>query len=374
MERFLLGHACGGTGTELAERCLANIGELPAASNFGFVYATDALTAEIPAILALLERRTGITQWVGTTGIGICTTAQEYYEQPALAVMLASFPEDAFAVLRAEHAGNGASRALFSKSSALRAEDASFGLVHGDPGDRATQALLVDLGQRMPDAFLVGGLTSSGDAHLQVANSVVSGGVSGVAFSSAIRVATSHTQGCTPIAKSHVITAARQNILIELDGRPALDVFEEDVGEVIARDLNRAGGYIFAGFPVAGSDTGDYLVRNLLGIDSEKKLIAIGEALQEQGTVMFCRRDGNSAREDMLRMLYGLMRRLDGTPRGAIYHSCLGRGRYQFGPSSEELLLIRDVLGDVPLVGFFANGEIFHSRLYTYTGVLTLFC
>ena len=121
MQRFLLGHACGGTGIELAERCLADIGELPTAANFGFVYATDALTTEMRAILALLERRTGITQWVGTTGIGISATAQEYYEQPALAIMLAAFPEDAFAVLRTERAENGAARTLFTPSSALRA-------------------------------------------------------------------------------------------------------------------------------------------------------------------------------------------------------------------------------------------------------------
>lgn len=374
MERFLLGHAGGGTGTELVERCLTDIGPVPAAANFGFIYATDALTAELRAILAMLVRRTGVSQWVGTTGVGISATGQEYYEKPALAVMLAAFPPDAFAVLRAGKPDSPEQRALLVPQAGMREADVRFGLVHGDPGDRDIRVLLAELGQRMPEAFFVGGLTSSGDTHLQVANEVVSGGISGVGFSSAIAVATSHTQGCTPIAASHVITACRQNILIELDGRPALDVFEEDVGEVIARDLNRAGGYIFAGFPVPGSDTGDYVVRNLLGIDRDRKLIAIGESLTEQSAVMFCRRDGNSAREDMLRMLYGLVRRLDGPPRGATYHSCLGRGRHQFGPSSDELMLIRDVLGDIPLVGFFANGEIFHSRLYAYTGVLTVFC
>ena len=89
---------------------------------------------------------------------------------------------------------------------------------------------------------------------------------------------------------------------------------------------------------------------------------------------MFCRRDGNSAREDMMRMLTDIRGRLGGEPRGAVYYSCLGRGRYQFGENSEELKLIRDELGNIPLVGFFANGEIFHNRLYWYTGVLTVFC
>ena len=53
--------------------------------------------------------------------------------------------------------------------------------------------------------------------------------------------------------------------------------------------------------------------------------------------------------------------------------SCLARGPALFGDDSQELKTIRDALGDFPLVGFFANGEISHNRLYGYTGVLTLF-
>jgi small ligand-binding sensory domain FIST len=89
---------------------------------------------------------------------------------------------------------------------------------------------------------------------------------------------------------------------------------------------------------------------------------------------MFCRRDGNTARADLERMLQRLTARLDGrTPRGGVYVSCVGRGRHQFGDQSEELRAIQEGLGDFPLVGFFANGEIYNGRLYGYTGVLTLF-
>ncbi len=88
---------------------------------------------------------------------------------------------------------------------------------------------------------------------------------------------------------------------------------------------------------------------------------------------MFCKRDGDSARQDMLRMLNELAKRVGGTVKAGVYFTCLGRGRYQFGASSQELKMIRDELGDFPLVGFFANGEISHNRLYGYTGVLTLF-
>jgi small ligand-binding sensory domain FIST len=89
--------------------------------------------------------------------------------------------------------------------------------------------------------------------------------------------------------------------------------------------------------------------------------------------MMFCRRDGNSAVEDLQRMLREMGSRLSGPPRGALYVSCIARGRHQFGKDSAELKIIQQQLGDVPLVGFFANGEILHNRLYGYTGVLTLF-
>ena len=72
------------------------------------------------------------------------------------------------------------------------------------------------------------------------------------------------------------------------------------------------------------------------------------------------------------RRLEDLRERAGGVPRAALYFSCVARGRHLFGPKSEELQLIRETFGDIPLTGFFANGEISNNRLYGYTGVLTL--
>jgi small ligand-binding sensory domain FIST len=223
-------------------------------------------------------------------------------------------------------------------------------------------------------SFLNGGLTSSQGENYQLVNRVVSGGVSGVLFNERVEVLTDHTQGCSPIGPVHRLTDAHRNLAFRIDNRPALEVLKEDVGDVLSRDLTQAAGYIFTALPIPGSDTGDYLVRNLIGIDEENGLIAVGDYLEGQSQLMFCRRDGNSAREDMLRMLGRLKARLgERRIRGGIYVSCLGRGRHQFGPNSEELKLIESELGSFPLVGFFANGEIYNGRLYGYTGVLTLF-
>ena len=372
MQRFLLGHAGGEGPAQLVDACLAQVGEVPAEANFGFVYASDALAGDLEGVLEKLRSATGIETWTGTVGVGICASGREYYEQPALAVMLGAFDESLYRTLPPQR--SGVDEFVASAGSWLLDDPFHFGIVHAEPGNPATPQLIDELAERTPGAFLVGGLTSSQAANPQIANEVVDGGISGVLFSSDLPVVTGHTQGCTPIADKHRVTACERNILIELDGRPALEVLREDIGEVMARELQRIAGYIFAAIPIAGSDTGDYMVRNLLGIDVEQGLVAIGELVEPGQEVMFCRRDGNSAREDMQRMLTDIRGRLDGDARGAVYYSCLGRGRYQFGENSEELKMIADDLGDIPLVGFFANGEIFHNRLYGYTGVLTVFC
>ena len=223
-------------------------------------------------------------------------------------------------------------------------------------------------------SFLVGGLTAAaGDAPHRAGDAT--GCLSGVALSpAAVEVATALSQGCSPLGPPRTVTRGKRNILIELDGRPALDAFVEDIGEDLASDLRRVGGLVFAAIPVVGSDTADYTVRNLVGIDPTSKVIAIAEAVPEDGKVLFCRRDRESAVEDMRRMTANLKRRIGNRPiRGGLYVSCAARGPNQFAAPESETTIIRDALGDFPMAGFFANGELNRDRIYAYTGVLTLF-
>ena len=115
------------------------------------------------------------------------------------------------------------------------------------------------------------------------------------------------------------------------------------------------------------------MVRNLIGLDVNQGWLAIGESFAEGDQVMFVRRDAASAVEDMARMLEDVKARAGDGIRGGVYHSCIARGPTQFGPGSQELAMIREARGDVPVIGFFGNGEISNDRLYTYTGVLSLF-
>jgi small ligand-binding sensory domain FIST len=216
---------------------------------------------------------------------------------------------------------------------------------------------------KVASGFLVGGLSSSRSRTVQIANAVLSGGLSGAALAPEVAVATRLTQGCVPYPGRFRVTECTDNIIATLDGRPALDVLKE----VIGNDKD-----VLVGLPVPGSDTGDYTARNLVGVDPRSKLIAIGEGVEPGAELVFCRRDRDAARADLCRIVDEL-KAATPKPRGALYFSCLARGEHLFGARGAELELIRRALGEVPLVGFFCNGEISRDRLYGYTGVLTLF-
>ena len=372
MKSFLHSYATGSDPRELVNTCLGQIGDIPPETTLGFIYATDALAREFEHILHLLQQSTGINNWVGSIGLAICTQGREIYDQPAIAILLADFAEEDFRII--PNITSSPETFLKTNQTWINSHQANFAIIHGDPNNPSIPTLMENLASKLGEGFFVGGLTSSLAESLQVANGIENGGLSGVLFSSNVSVQAGHTQGCSPIGPTHRITRSNRNMIETLDNRSALSVLKEDIGEVLSRDLNRLSGYIFVGLPLAGSDTGDYMVRNLIGIDASQELIAIGEMIHTNDQLMFCHRDGNTARQDMLRMLKSLRDRCEGESiRGGVYYSCLGRGREQFGVNSEELKLITETLGDFPLVGFYASGEFFHNRLYGFTGVLNVF-
>lgn len=374
---FRAAHATGRDWGQVAKAvCDAlDSGGLPEGANLGFLYVTDHLAGEMGSILTFLRSRTGVADWVGTTGVGVLAAGAgesqraEYFDRPAAAAMVARLPAEGFRVFAPCDGPDGFRR---SHGSWIAARQPTLGLVHADPRAPQTLEQLSDLAAAS-GAYLVGGLTSSRAGFPQIAERVVDGGVSGVLFAADVVVATGLSQGCSPIGPVRVVTEAADGVVAEIDDRPALDVLKEDMGELLARDLKRALGYIHVALPITGSDTGDYLVRNLVGIDPAQKLIGVGAELEPGDRILFTRRDHDAAEADLKRMLAGLGKRVDRPIKGGIYVSCVARGPHLFGEGAQELGLISDALGEFPLVGFFANGEICRDRLYGYTGVLTVF-
>jgi small ligand-binding sensory domain FIST len=363
---FRIGHASHSDWQKATEDALAQLAG--ARGNLGFLYVTDFFAESLEAILQHVREHTGTQHWVGSTGVGICATGREYFDEPAIAIMLAEFDPNAFRVFSGFRAPRDVRKAALD----CKSGPGHFAIAHADSLNSDVAQLVSALAGNLESGFAVGGLTSSRVTNLQIADTIVSGGVSGVAFSDQTTLATRLTQGCRPVGRKHLITECERNVIVTLDNQPALEVLLADIGGA-ARDINRLAGHVFVGLPIRGSDTGDYLVRNLIGVDQARGLVAIGEIVKTGAQLMFCRRDAATAREDMAHMLASIKQGLYAKPRGGVYYSCLGRGGGLFGPGSVELQMIQAELGDFPVAGFSCNGEIYHNRLYGYTGVLTLF-
>ena len=368
---YISAHAAAERWQDAAGSIVARLGQLESSHQLGFVFVTEAYAADLPEVEVFLRQTTGVPNWVGAAGMGVCGHCVEYFDEPAMSVLLLPIGDDAFRLFSDVTAGVGD---VVSENLAwLQAADPPLAITHADPGNAQIQALVEDLSDRA-NAYLVGGITSGESGAVQLAGKSTSGGLSGVFLSPhAVPVAVGLTQGCSPVGPTHKVTRAEGNVLIELDEQPALEVFRGDIGEVLARDLRRVSGYIFAALAVTGSDTGDYLVRNLMGVDRDNGLVAIGDVVSSGDSVLFCRRDQGTATDDLRRMLDRLKQRASNGVRAGLYYSCVARGPNQFGPGSREMKIIADELGDFPIAGLFANGEINHNRLYGYTGVLTLF-
>lgn len=381
MSQFKYGHANALNWEEAALSCLQQIGKINN-ENLGFLYVTDHFEDAMTQITDIFQRETGIEHWVGTVAIGICATGQEYFNVPAIVAMVGKFPEGSFQVFSRvnEENNNELEKFVLEHQSWVDSKIPLFGIVHANPRNSELPEMILQLSENLGEGFLVGGLTSSHKQHSQhpqIANDVLTDDdldISGVIFSSAVTVSTRLTQGCSIIGKRHEITEADRNIIVRIDNLPALQVFKNDVGDEFSNDWHKIAGQIFTALPIQGSDMGDYMVRNIIALDPEHQLMAIGDFVHAGMPILFAKRDVRSAEEDLIKILNSLKRDLRGQmPKGGIYVSCLGRGESLFGKDSQEMKLIQDVLGDFPLVGFFANGEISHQRLYGYTGILTLF-
>ena len=370
-------------------------------ATLGLVYLTEAYAPKAEAVLAELQQRWPGVHWVGSVGVGVMASGVEYIDEPALVLMLCDLPADSFQVFSGRvplAAGAGTdSDAGFQPQCAL---------VHADPATHDLEDLLGELAGRTASGYLFGGLSASRTRRLHIADGVFQGGLSGVAFAPSLALVSRVTQGCQPLGPTRRVTAADNNLVLALDHQPALPLLLAELGISLQRPqqamtalratlvgltdpddaaLSRGGQF--------GADT---RVRHLIGLDPARQGIAIADQLVVGQQLAFCRRDVSAARRDLVRICAEIRDELEteapqplrlpvpaaadpdepvAAPRivGAIYVSCSGRGGPHFGGPSAEALIVQHALGDVPLIGFFAAGEIARHHLYGYTGVLTVF-
>jgi small ligand-binding sensory domain FIST len=189
------------------------------------------------------------------------------------------------------------------------------------------------------------------------------------------------TQGCQPITQAMTITKAERNLIHEIDHQPALEVFAKLLKGPLAEDLRRALMVLFVGLPADRSENsvaaGKYLVRNIIGLDPEKGIVAVADQVSEGQSMNFVLRDGQRARDDLQEMLQRQLARLNGQkPDFGFYFNCCARGSSLYGIPGIDAAYIKQALGDFPLIGMFGGYELAPlgraNHLFAYTGVLVL--
>jgi small ligand-binding sensory domain FIST len=343
----------------------------------GWCYFTDYHAGAAEAILQELHGVFPGVQWVGTDGVGVAASGIEYFDEPGIVLMLAALAPETFRLFSGR-------RPLAGQESGFSAHTA---LVHSDGTTPGLQDLIRELSANTATGYLFGGLSSARRSPVHLAEGVFSGGLSGVLFSGEVGLISRVTQGCQPIGPVRRITSAQDNYVLTLDDQPALDSLLSDLDldpDLDGDELIESLGPVLVGLSIGADDTphwpgqfgSDTQVRHLIGVDPRHRVLAVAEHIVDGTRLAFCSRNPESARGDLVRIATEIRDQLEsgaGTALGALYVSCSGRGGPHFGERHGELRTLRQALGEVPLVGFFAGGEIARDRLYGYTGVLTVF-
>lgn len=361
----------------------------------GWLYLTDHYAPAVEHLLDALRAQWPGVAWVGSVGVGVAANGVEYFDEPALSLMLGDIAPAHFRVFSGVRPLSG--QTDFAPASAQ---------VHADPSGHDAAELIAELADQTSSGYLFGGLASGRGRTVHIADGVFAGGLSGVAFDARVPLISRVTQGCQPIGAVRRISEADRNLVVSLDDEPALAVLlrdlkvdAEDPREALPRLRGTLVGLSDSGqTPARGRSFGvETRVRHLVGIDPGRHAVAIADVVEPGMQLAFCQRNTEAARRDLVRICTEIREELepedlpletalalhggdlDSAPHparqiaGAVYVSCAGRGGPHFGAPSAELAIVRHALGDVPLVGFFANGEIAHRHLYGYTGVLTVF-
>ena len=379
--------------------------------SLGLLYITDHYVEDAAALLRYLAQQLPmVADWSGTVGMGVVGNNVEYFDEPALSVMLCDVPPGQYRVF------SGRAPLSSATATAVAAPFAAHtALVHADGRTPDLAELLLEMAGRTATGSLFGGVAASRGASVASArhagspsgvSGVMCGGLSGVAFTDRVELVSRVTQDSQPIGPQAVITEARDNVVLRLDGEPALDALLQTLSVNLGGDTQRAlrsvratlAGLTDAGAPKqqrTGHFGADTRVRHIVGLDMARGGVALAERVEAGMHLTFCQRHVAAARADLMRICTEIREELSpdllgqqGQPEGAeagngplggrsicgaIYVSCTGRGGRHFGGPSAELQIVRNALGDVPLVGFFASGEIAGHWLYGYTGVLTVF-
>jgi len=326
---------------------------------------------------------------LGCSGGGVVGDNREVEHKPALSVTAALLPNVTITPFRISEGSlpglDVSPRQWHSLVGVPVAEQPQF-IVLADPFSIHIENLIMGLDFAYPKAVKVGGLASgakeAGDNALYLNKICYRTGAVGVALTGNIALDTLVAQGCRPIGKPMRVTKCDRNILMELDGETPLHVLRRLYTTLDPRDQELLQHALFLGLVMdpmkAHFSQGDFLVRNIVGLDTEKGILAAGALLRQGQLVQFHLRDAQTSTDDLENILTSYRSRASRDQvAGALLFSCLGRGEYLYGKRNHDTRLFQEKMGLIPVGGFFCNGEIGPvagtTYLHGYTSCFALF-
>lgn len=370
---------------------------LSAPPNLAIVFISSAFTSEYPRLMPLLQTYLPAIPVIGCGGAGVVgmTPSQQPREvegAAAIALTLAYLPEVNVHPFHLEPDGlpdlDSPPTAWAELIGVSPAEQPQFILFADSAFSRITD-LLQGLDFAFAGSSKIGGLASGGfgshSGALFCQYQTYRDGIVGVALSGNITIDTIVAQGCRPIGAPYLVAEGERNILLALEAqsnsslaapvgsatvsqkRTPLEMLQELIQTLNEADRTLAQHSLFVG--VAQSEfkqtleQGDFLIRQLIGVDPRVGAIAIGDRIRPGQRIQFHLRDSKASAEDLEVLLQryqltALTTEARPKPVGALMFACTGRGEGLYGEPDFDSHLFQTYLPDVPLSGFFCNGEI----------------
>ena len=367
-------------GTAAGQAAAEALGGAPA--DLALVFAPGSHLVAPEATLEGVQATLAPGALVGCGAGGVLGHGRELERGTALAVWAAALDGGEATPFHATLAGDEPEYQV----AGLPSLDGSSGvLLLSDPYSFPTDAVLDLITEDAPAVPVVGGIasarTESGDAALFLGDDVLDDGAVGVALRG-IEMLPCVSQGAAPVGREVTITAAEGNVIQELAGRPALETLQVLISELSARERGLVAGGLLIGVVIDGGkpeyEQGDFLVRGVLGAESESGALVVGAQVAPGQVVRLHARDARSADEDLRQALKLRVEALAGErPAGALVFTCNGRGSGMFGVADHDADAIDRELGGAPTAGFFAAGEIGpvggRSFLHGFTATLAVF-
>ena len=352
--------------SECAESIKSIVGNSP---DLVFVFPSFNFSGQFKDISNALSKHFENSVIMGCSGNGVIGAGREVEHTPGFAMCAAELPEVEITPFHISDSdlpdGDDPPNKWENVLGVSRESRPNFVLL-ADPFSVRGENLLMGMDYAYPDCKIVGGLASGGTQPgsnaLYLNNITYDHGIAGVALSGNIEINTIVAQGCKPIGSLSRITKCERNILQELDGRSPFDILGETYNDLNEADQKLFQNSLFLGVVMdpfeSSPGIGDFLIRNIVGANPDAGQLAVGQMLREGQLVQFHLRDAQTSTENLSNMLDEYQSTPFGPETGALMFSCLGRGKYLYEEPDHDTDLFREKIGNLPLTGFFCNGEI----------------